>query len=1122
VGITQGGQMITSGCGYLPHPDELDAINDLIKYKRVLVVNGPAHNNLGVAPQSRWLFDPEIQLPEGLFWFDLGFEPLLVLVWEAPSRSTSGSLSASPEEIESNPSHPLRSAWGWAEHYWDLAHSIPSPNYEVGVVVQHASKGADMVVRDRTFRAGKWTYKVLLEGRETSLLEDAIVPLTSVGGPLEWIVGTPSSARQFGATLSRAKLEGRFANTIFSFRASRTIFRAYQFKPVLKMLQTGKSRILIADEVGLGKTIEAGLVWTELEARQEADRVFVLCPASLVSKWKQEMEERFGFELRDFDRSVMANFADKLLRNQLPPRFAYIATIERMRRWEELQFLAERQMPLDLLIIDEAHSMRNQATKNYATGSVLADLASSAVFLTATPINLKETDVLNLTGMLAPEDALDPETWKAQLEPNRYLNKIASILGKPDPSRDEALSLLEHVKRSPYGAITAERSEFSQLEATLRKPEITASDIVSARRNVADLNALATVISRTRKAEVDEKKPTREPQVVEVIWSAEELNFYSEFLNWCKSKARRSGSHLMFSMQMPLRLASACLPMARNFVLEAASRTQSLIDEDQSTDTKSTPTYDDVTPELVAAAMNLPDELDTKLVHLRSVLSGLKTEGRRAILFTHSRPTLAYLASKLSTQYRVAQLHGGVAPRRRNEILAEFRAGNFDFVLANRVASEGLDFEFCSVVINYDLPWNPMEVEQRIGRIDRIGQPEEKIFIVNFYNPQTVDETIVLRLLERISIFKDTIGELEPIIEIEGEMKRFWESLDFDLDIEQQNQKLLQVELAFEEQRHLLGDVSDQASALFLANDVDIDGLEDSLVKSGRYLGQRELANLIVDWTQTDGGIATIGSDSLTVVGNNAMAHRVTTLATKRVRTHGETEFLATSLRNEIPISLSLDQEIARTSGETLLNANHPLVVAALTVPLHRRARLARVQIPAGGSEVSSGSYVVVIAVARNASRGGDEVWGEACALDNSTPVPAAYDLVMSQLATGDIAESAVALDSRLAQRCVQRLVDRIETRHALEQRRRTEESDLFQRSREKAILDQYDKKRRTIMSRISALESKGASESVMRMTQGQLTKLEKDKERNLAAARFPENVTIEIEYLAVCTLEVI
>ena len=95
-------------------------------------------------------------------------------------------------------------------------------------------------------------------------------------------------------------------------------------------------------------------------------------------------------------------------------------------------------------------------------------------------------------------------------------------------------------------------------------------------------------------------------------------------------------------------------------------------------------------------------------------------------------------------------MHGGVTREERRRIMAEFRAGAYNFVLANRVASEGLDFEFCSAVINYDLPWNPMEIEQRIGRIDRIGQKEETILVVNFVNDSTIDERILTRLLDRI------------------------------------------------------------------------------------------------------------------------------------------------------------------------------------------------------------------------------------------------------------------------------------------------------------------------------------------------------------------------------------
>src|SRR5262249_51966693 len=108
--------------------------------------------------------------------------------------------------------------------------------------------------------------------------------------------------------------------------------------------------------------------------------------------------------------------------------------------------------------------------------------------------------------------------------------------------------------------------------------------------------------------------------------------------------------------------------------------------------------------------------------------------------------------------------HGGIPSRNRGRIMGDFRSGAFDILLATRVASEGLDFEFCSAVVNYDLPWNPMEVEQRIGRIDRIGQAEKVIGVLNFHTPGTIETEIVGRGVGRIGVFGRAIGELEPIL----------------------------------------------------------------------------------------------------------------------------------------------------------------------------------------------------------------------------------------------------------------------------------------------------------------------------------------------------------------------
>ena len=140
--------------------------------------------------------------------------------------------------------------------------------------------------------------------------------------------------------------------------------------------------------MGLGKTIEAGLIWTELEARQEADRVLVVCPSSLLNKWKEEMADRFEFELIELDGNGLKTFLERHRQNRLPRRQAYICSLERLRSWDGVAEMKDVPPEFDVVIVDEAHSMRNQDTKSYALGTQIAEWADNLVFLTATPINL--------------------------------------------------------------------------------------------------------------------------------------------------------------------------------------------------------------------------------------------------------------------------------------------------------------------------------------------------------------------------------------------------------------------------------------------------------------------------------------------------------------------------------------------------------------------------------------------------------------------------------------------------------------------------------------------------------------------------------------------------------------
>ena len=225
----------------------------------------------------------------------------------------------------------------------------------------------------------------------------------------------------------------------------------------------------------------------------------------------------------------------------------------------------------DLVIVDEAHSMRNQDTKNYALGTELAEWAASLVFLTATPINLHQQDLLNLLELLAPEDFGDLEDLELRLEPNKIINAVAAALTEAGASGHALNAQLGRLGTTTLGRALTQRPDFALLTELLAKDELTPRDIVQAKRYLADLNTLSTVITRTKKVEVDDRKAKRTEDRQEVRWTQAEEDFYAEYLQWCIDRANWVGMPLYFAMQMPLRLASACLPMARRAVLGPAS-----------------------------------------------------------------------------------------------------------------------------------------------------------------------------------------------------------------------------------------------------------------------------------------------------------------------------------------------------------------------------------------------------------------------------------------------------------------------------------------------------------------------------------------------------------------------
>ncbi len=1101
--------------GYHPLFDDLDVALGKSEFARAIVVDEAVGGLYDSVESVRVATVNETGLPAGVYWFIGIVEPLLMQVGAGPTGTSDElKVAAWDDSLE----HPLAEAFRWAEHLWDTGRSIPEPRLAVGDRAITVPGGADVEVRARTFDANSWSYQVRGDGGLRNELEHKLAAIEASDQPDEWVLGERSSAARFGATLTRTKLRGRFADTIYSFRATRTVFRPYQFKPVLKLLQSGQARILIADEVGLGKTIEAGLIWTELEARHDVDRVLVVCPSGLIDKWRDEMQERFGFDLTHLNQDELKRFLEQHREGRLPKRKAYVVSLETLRTWKALEELEDNPPVFDLVIVDEAHSMRNTDTKSYQVGTQLSEwtIGSNMVFLTATPINLRETDLLHLLGLLEPADFDTIEDLEARLKPNEVLNKIGKMLSRQDARSADFDKVLADLRGLVFEKAITIRPEFAELKEILARAPLAPTDVAAARRLIAELNMLSTTVTRTRRVEIDEKKPIRDAEPgIEVVWNRAESAFYAEYLTWCQRRADLANTPMYFSMQMPIRLASTSVHLAAREVLRSDP---DVWEGDVEQERKSS--WVDPHPDLVAAARRVLETPDTKIGVLGDVLGELHGLERQALLFTWSKATLRQLKDTFADTYRIAVLNGDVRREQRRKIMKDFRAGAYDFVFANRVASEGLDFEFCSAVINYDLPWNPMEIEQRIGRIDRIGQQSEKILIRNFYNNEAIDSRIMFRVLQRIQIFERSIGELEPIIGQHMDVLRA--AMDFSLTPAQQEEKALQYVTAIEAQRAGLREVAESAAGLIISGDVEVAGLEEELIASGRYLGQEELAHLLDDWARTDGADNVRWSDdgkSIELQGNTAMAARVVELTQLGRRTRTETGSLISDLQTHVPIQLSLDQELARTSGIDLVAATHPLVIAATEVPGHRHARFASVSVRAT-EEVPVGNYLVVLAHAEHASRGGDEIWGAAVDMNGTPKGEFPADAVLAALARGALKEGRVVNTPELP-RLAKRAKRELEQRHREVQDRRDIEEGALTEARKVILADQHERRMKGIRRRMQTLLERDRGHKVLRMVDAQRRRQQERYENLVAELETRKPQSVALRYLAVCALEV-
>jgi superfamily II DNA or RNA helicase len=456
------------------------------------------------------------------------------------------------------------------------------------------------------------------------------------------------------------------------------IFR-YQVETARKVLKQFRGRVLLADEVGLGKTIEAGMVMKEYLLRGMVESVLVLTPASLVGQWHEELDSKFDISC--------ATTHDALLRSN-PEQFwaqkRVIASFALARRREHAQQLLNRSF--DLVVVDEAHHLRDRNSQTYKLVNGLNK--RFLLLLSATPVQNDLTELYNVLTLLKPGIFKTPREFRA-----------AHV-----------------VSRNPRQPANPER--------------------------LRDLMRGAMV--RNTRAVVALKLPRRHATTIRVEESEAERCAYEDLTTAVRRLAASGGAgRLRLALHQVLGAAGSSPAAASAAVMRFGS-----IHADQ-------PEWQAMGKRWAALGTG------AKEAALLELLQRNPTE--KKLVFVHYLETLEHLAGLLADAgIAFVRFDGSLSGPEKDAAISEFR-DRVAILLSTESGGEGRNIQFCNTLINFDIPWNPMAIEQRIGRIDRIGQQRE-VFVFNLVTRGTIEEQILHLLDEKISMFELVVGEVGAIL----------------------------------------------------------------------------------------------------------------------------------------------------------------------------------------------------------------------------------------------------------------------------------------------------------------------------------------------------------------------
>ena len=450
----------------------------------------------------------------------------------------------------------------------------------------------------------------------------------------------------------------------------------YQIETVRKVLKQYRGRVLLADEVGLGKTVEAGMVVKEYMLRGMADRLLVLTPASLVGQWREEMAEKFNIDC--------ATTHDPLLRADPDAFWAQprlIASIASARRKEHAERLALH--AFDVVVVDEAHHLRDQASASYRLVGALQK--RFLLLLSATPVQNNLIELYNLLTLLQPGIFRTQKDFRAA-----YM-----VPGKPrEPAnRDRLRDLMRGVM-------------------------------------VRNTRALAAL-----------RMPRRHASTIRVTPEAAEAACYEELTTLVRQAAQDSRARL--AVQHLLTAAGSSPVAACAAIARFAERHPGA------------PGWAALRQRYGAIGAGAKQDALIKLL--------AQNPDEKKMVFIHHRDSMAQLAELLrASGFDPLLFDGSMSGPEKDAAVAGFRDRG-SLLLCSESGGEGRNLQFCNTLINFDIPWNPMAIEQRIGRIDRLGQTRE-VFVFNLVTAGTIEDAMLRILDEKINMFELVVGEVGAIL----------------------------------------------------------------------------------------------------------------------------------------------------------------------------------------------------------------------------------------------------------------------------------------------------------------------------------------------------------------------